>query len=63
MKVDLYQRSPDEWQADVILPDGMDCHAVGLSPGRALIELGHFLEGLRQPNDIETLFRTMVETR
>lgn len=63
MKVDLYQRAPNEWQADVILPDGRDCHAVGLSPGRALMELGHFLEDLRPPNDVETLARILVERR
>lgn len=63
MKVDLYQRAPGEWQADVILPDGRDCHAVGPSPGFALMELGHFLESLRKPDDLETLFRAIVADR
>lgn len=57
MKVNLELNARGEWQADVVLPDGRDFHAVGRHPGEALVELGCYW--LHQPaprdSDLATL--------
>lgn len=65
MKVDLNKNERGEWQADVRMHDGWDAHAVGQTPGRALLELGLFLEqNMPKPkSDLEVLGRILVENR
>ena len=48
MDVKLFKRDDGRWQADIRLPDGRWCHAIG----HALIELG-----IRAPSDTETLIK------
>lgn len=57
MDVRLSQRGDGQWQADIVLPDGSDHHAIGRTFGEALIELGIYLEKVRPPSDLETLAR------
>ena len=60
MKVDLNKNHRGEWQADVTTPDGGDHHAVGHTPGQALIELGVYLESITpRDSDMLTLGKIM----
>ena len=61
MKVQLNKRGDGTWQADILLPDGSDHHAIGRSMGDALMELGFYLNSIRKRSDLETLARVLVE--
>lgn len=52
MDVKLFKRDDGRWQADIRLPDGRWCHAIGHDFGDALIELD-----IRAPSDTETLIK------
>ncbi len=60
MKVDLKLRDDGVWQADIVLPDGGDHHAIGRSLADALIELGMYLKTVRPKSDLQVLAETMV---
>lgn len=59
MKVHLELNDRGEWQADVVLPDGRDFHAVGRHPGEALVELGDYW--LKQPATRDPDLVTLVQ--
>ena len=63
MKIKLDINHEGKWQADVLLPDGRDFHAVGAEPWKALIELGIFWANQPKPSDTADIFRVLVETR
>lgn len=62
MRVALNQRHDGKWQADVVLPDGRDFHAVGREPWEALIELGLFWQGQRKTTDLDILANVLLES-
>lgn len=62
MKLQLRQTASNEWQADLNTEDGRDFHGRATTPGRALVELGLFVEErLRPPSDMEVLVKLFTE--
>ena len=59
MKLTLNKLSTDEWQVDLITPDGRDFHARAKSIGMALMRLGRFVEHM----PLDLLFTTYAEAQ
>jgi hypothetical protein len=65
MKINLERNWQGKWQADAVLDDGRDIHAVGVQPWDALHELAEYWErhAPKPKSDIETLFQIVAEAR